>query len=325
MKRLIEKHGKRTLAFLLTALMVISLLPVVVLAEEGKTDKFVPDTAAPWHTRASVTMDDGTIITVEGTDNGAVLGPDVTLSVKDIAASGTFAVNHGELDSGYLAYEISILDKDGKLLNDSAGNYWLTIENRFIKDDWNLMSSSSGALENVKQASASNGSICIPNNQWNGLIPTNGSAITVMAGKMEPLSDTFLSKVGPYSIDFILRNYNAFVSGDYDGSHVSGPVVVGGSACNTQLGGINNTDPEKLIVSVETIKSYKHTIPSYIGTMNEGATRQILTNNINVPLYLGPEEVGNKWAVQYDQWNAKDNDNYWYTSEFVDWDIAMAN
>ena len=109
----------------------------------------------------------------------------------------------------------------------------------------------------------------------------------MLAGELsdsgKPYSWNYEDEGGEYTLDYILNNYNVFISGDYLGSHVVGPMVVGGDARGTGFGGLaHNTDSTKQI---------HHTAPSYF----EGYLHKIEGNGIvnittgekDLPVYLG--------------------------------------
>lgn len=87
-------------------------------------------------------------------------------------------------------------------------------------------------------------------------------------------NDTFESNGGSYTLGYILKNYNIFVSEDYAGTHVVGPVIVGGKFKNYQnqyscsFGGL--TAPSKL-------DGFPHKVPSYFG-----GEAEITGNTLNV-------------------------------------------
>ena len=99
-------------------------------------------------------------------------------------------------------------------------------------------------------------------------------------------TDRFESEGGVYTLDYILRNYNVFCSGNYEGTHVVGPMVVDGKlVLNGALGGTTQGTGE-----------YVHTAPSYIEgyAYNRHSVQnsvqnfpQILTANPGLPLYVG--------------------------------------
>ncbi|MCF0111293.1 MAG: choice-of-anchor A family protein [Erysipelotrichaceae bacterium] len=309
-------YGIRILSLLLTVLMAMGMWTPTVLAKDYEaTEYFTVDTAAPWHSRASVTLDDGSVIDVEAGDY-TIFTEQVKLSVVAKETKGNVKINHGEMETGYLKYEVSILDADGNLM-DNGAEFWLTIRNNAVKSDWDFVVTNAGETQEYTNVVAQDGSIGIPTTTWWPLIGAKGSVITVYAGKYCLSQDTFTSIGGKYDIDYILSTYNVFTPGDYAGSHVAGPVIIGGDAGSTSLGGINNPDE-----TYEGIKDYKHEVPSYIGELSQGE-KQILTNNKDIPLYLSSKEKGNSWSVVYNQWKEKENDNYWYTENFIDWDKAM--
>lgn len=87
-------------------------------------------------------------------------------------------------------------------------------------------------------------------------------------------ADMYTNNGGEYNIGYILGNFNVFVSGDYTGTHVVGPVVAGGTS-NVSFGGISGTSGAL----------YPHSVSSYFkGEMNN--TSGFKTDN-NIPIYVG--------------------------------------
>ena len=107
-------------------------------------------------------------------------------------------------------------------------------------------------------------------------------------GANEPVTNTFESDGGDYSLDYILNNYNVFVSGDFTGTHVMGAVVTGGGFKGS-LGGVSGTTPfeggvhqvpsyikGKAEISGDTI--YTDVAP-YFGTINKGKFNELCLTN----------------------------------------------
>ena len=100
-----------------------------------------------------------------------------------------------------------------------------------------------------------------------------------------------------YTLDYILSNYNVFCSGDYLGTHVVGPMVVGGELMlNGSLGGMSGNTGDK----------YVHTAPSYIEgyAFNKNSIHsmpQIITDNGNMAAYLGKSNIRpDSHSINYD-------------------------
>lgn len=111
-----------------------------------------------------------------------------------------------------------------------------------------------------------------------------------------------------YTLDYILGNYNIFCSGDYLGTHVVGPMVVGGQTMlNGAVGG--TTRPGEGV--------YVHTVPSYFEgyIYNRDYTssfpRIITERQGNLALYFGrPNLVENKHKTDYEPFYTTPNDAY---------------
>ena len=125
----------------------------------------------------------------------------------------------------------------------------------------------------------------------------------------EPLTETYLDWPGAsYSIGYILRKYNVFVENNYDGTHVVGPVVAGGTVTLNGLGGLSSGNQY----------GAPHGAPSYIGTTN---VNTIITAQPDLPVYLGvgmyPTGIG------VNDGSGQDTGNYWYAQQYVDFTAAM--
>lgn len=89
-------------------------------------------------------------------------------------------------------------------------------------------------------------------------------------------------KIRDYSIRYILNHYNVFVSGDYTGTHVVGPVVIGGSQSrsngrNVSFGGLSFGG------------TYSAKDPSFFGKVDLNNQFVIDTWSDNVPVIFGSE------------------------------------
>ena len=123
---------------------------------------------------------------------------------------------------------------------------------------------------------------------------------------VETVTNTFESDGGEYTLDYILNNYNVFVSGDYIGQHVVGSVVTGGMFKGSLSG-------------LSTGGEYFHKSPSYIrGNFESGNT--IYTNT---DVYMGTvNNNGNKIYLVNDK-NEQREDAVLYTDSYIDfnqWD-----
>ncbi|HIW20589.1 MAG TPA: hypothetical protein H9887_00990, partial [Candidatus Dorea intestinavium] len=118
---------------------------------------------------------------------------------------------------------------------------------------------------------------------------------------VETVTNTFESDGGEYTLDYILNNYNVFVSGDYIGQHVVGSVVTGGMFKGSLSG-------------LSTGGEYFHKSPSYIrGNFESGNT--IYTNT---DVYMGTvNNNGNKIYLVNDK-NEQREDAVLYTDSYID-------
>ena len=117
-------------------------------------------------------------------------------------------------------------------------------------------------------------------------------ALLIMAGmsrtvRAEESTDTFESDGGRYDLGYILEHYNVFVSGDYDGTHVVGPVICGGSFGN-YFGGLSYGNPA----------GFPHEVPSWFG-------KDIVSANFNtysdVTTYVGSQvDMSRHWKLGAD-------------------------
>ena len=143
---------------------------------------------------------------------------------------------------------------------------------------------------------------------------TTGNQITAPAEFLidhwEPLTETYLDWPGAsYSIGYILRKYNVFVENNYDGTHVVGPVVAGGTVTLNGLGGL----------SYGNTYGAPHGAPSYIGTTN---VNTIITAQPDLPVYL---DVGMyPTGIGVNDGSGQDTGNYWYAQQYVDFTAAMS-
>lgn len=107
--------------------------------------------------------------------------------------------------------------------------------------------------------------------------------------KIETTTDTYVKNGGAYELPYILGTFNAFVSGDYYGTHVVGPMIVGGNTqLNGSLGGMTQQEG-----------AYRHRAPSYLRKKAwnrdcEGHQNvpRIITGDPEMDVYLGMENAG---------------------------------
>ncbi|WP_027106387.1 Cna B-type domain-containing protein, partial [Ligilactobacillus ceti] len=138
---------------------------------------------------------------------------------------------------------------------------------------------------------------------------SNNSPATSAQQKIasKPNEPTFVSDGGKYTLSYILKNYNLFLQDDYQGTHVVGPVVVGGSF-EKYLGGLTVGNKPN---------GYPHKVPSFIG----GKVANNLTFNIysDVPLYLGTVNQGNTYYINRAEYRSYfANNQIRYTDHYVD-------
>ncbi len=117
-------------------------------------------------------------------------------------------------------------------------------------------------------------------------------ALLIMAGmsrtvRAEESTDTFESDGGRYDLGYILEHYNVFVSGDYSGTHVVGPVICGGNFGN-YFGGLSYGNPA----------GFPHEVPSWFG-------KDIVSANFktysDVTTYVGSQvDMSRHWKLGAD-------------------------
>lgn len=120
--------------------------------------------------------------------------------------------------------------------------------------------------------------------QWNHFSWFFAGGITQ---KGEDYTWNFESEGGKYTLEYILSNYNVFTSGDYLGSHVVGPMVVGGEARGDGFGGYSHALPGET-----GVRNYPHQAPSYFeGYIHMTHNRKLVPNlqlgRSDLPVYLG--------------------------------------
>lgn len=79
-----------------------------------------------------------------------------------------------------------------------------------------------------------------------------------------------------YDLFYILANYNVFSFENYDGSHVVGPMIVGGNTKSSGLGGVSHR--------TDGITEYPHTVPSYF---KGNVSNNTITTSSYVPVFIG--------------------------------------
>ncbi len=112
-----------------------------------------------------------------------------------------------------------------------------------------------------------------------------------------------------YTLPYILGNFNVFASGDYHGTHVVGPMIVGGGTeLKGSLGGLTQKDGGE----------YEHKVSSYLKGIaenvdNKGTIPRIIVGNPNLKVYFGLKNRAQKP-------NLSDEDvqrRFFYTDEYV--------
>ncbi len=172
--------------------------------------------------------------------------------------------------------EEKISSNGGKVLfeNLSPGNYTLEeIESPegYTKSEntWNIEVEQNG--KTIIKDNSSGKIIKSSENSGKNYVNNN---INTYRNSSSDTNDIFESNGGSYTLGYILKNYNIFVSEDYAGTHVVGPVIVGGKFKNYQnqyscsFGGL--TAPSKL-------DGFPHKVPSYFG-----GEAEITGNTLNV-------------------------------------------
>lgn len=217
-------------------------------------------------------------------------------SVRSSVTGNIVKAAHGELHDA-IGYEICLYDALGEEIQTGYA-YSVTVGYGLSEEDRVYHSNEAGLMveeETVQKTETEfTVSLCAKGTQ------------KILAGKWDYTRDTFLSTGGRYSIGYILAHYNVFVEEQYTGTHVVGPVIVGGTA-SASLGGVTTGTP------------YVHDVPSYVQSMN-GSNRQIITGS-RVPAYVGTN-MGEFRLVE-DLSQNKTYDDYYYTDEFIDWSKAM--
>ena len=130
----------------------------------------------------------------------------------------------------------------------------------------------------------------------------------IMAGmnrtvRAEESTNTFEGDGGRYDLGYILEHYNVFVSGDYDGTHVVGPVICGGNFKN-YFGGL----------SYGQVNGFPHEVPSWFG--NETASANFNTYS-DVTTYVGSHvDMSKHWKLGAD--GAVHNEQVKVSDSYVD-------
>lgn len=123
---------------------------------------------------------------------------------------------------------------------------------------------------------------------------------------------------GEYSLAYILSHYNVWTFEDYKGTHVVGPMVVGGNAGRTTLNGSDSSGTLAVGgLSTTNTEEYPHLVPSYF--KGQANISNVITAS-SVPLYLGT--VNNSKAWQITGSNHIIYEDYYFTDDYIDSSIA---
>lgn len=135
---------------------------------------------------------------------------------------------------------------------------------------------------------------------------TYGIGVRAIPPNHDGTGKTFIGDGGEYTIEYILSNYNVFTFDYYTGTHVVGPMAVGGNTTITGAGGVTG----------ESIP-YSHTVPSYFkGSLS---VNTVITHS-NVPLYLGLANQDKSFYLVGDNGEYSD---YYFTDDYIDFPTAM--
>ena len=130
-----------------------------------------------------------------------------------------------------------------------------------------------------------------------------------------------------YDLFYILANYNVFTSDYYKGTHVVGPVAIGGNYSLNGLGGLSHKK--------EGVNECEHTVPSYLkgAPVGNSGLKDVITRT-NVPVFFGIEldDSGNDINLNYNNKTLTGNNNelyynYYFTekNDYINFDNAMSN
>ena len=134
------------------------------------------------------------------------------------------------------------------------------------------------------------------------------TALLITAGmntavRAEERPNTFEGDGGRYDLGYILEHYNVFVSGDYDGTHVVGPVICGGNFKN-YFGGL----------SYGKVNGFPHEVPSWFGKDTASANFDTYSDVIT---YVGSSVDRSKhWKIGSD--GATHNEQVRVSDDYVD-------
>ena len=134
------------------------------------------------------------------------------------------------------------------------------------------------------------------------------TALLITAGmntavRAEESPNTFEGDGGRYDLGYILEHYNVFVSGDYDGTHVVGPVICGGNFKN-YFGGL----------SYGKVNGFPHEVPSWFGKDTASANFDTYSDVIT---YVGSSVDRSKhWKIGSD--GATHNEQVRVSDDYVD-------
>lgn len=126
-----------------------------------------------------------------------------------------------------------------------------------------------------------------------------------------------------YNLFYILGNYNVFTFDYYYGTHVVGPMIVGGEATKQSAngnGGAAIGDGKLNIGGTTTRVDSPHNAPTYIKG-NANIVNTIQTDS-NVPFFVGKTNGTPKYTIQ--DIDDKNYYNYYYSDDYVDFTEAKA-
>lgn len=132
------------------------------------------------------------------------------------------------------------------------------------------------------------------------------------------MSDTYDGNDGENNIAYVHGNFNIFVQGDYKGTHVVGPMLVGGDTEMTgNLGGLSGIQEGNLE------GQYQHKVSSYWRGVTDtredhGNIPVVITGRTDLPIYFGNENKTfsvNKLKPEITP--------YFFTDSYFDFDAAF--
>ena len=261
--------------------------------------------------KAVVQLSDGKTMTLNGFWGYYVEGTTVEVTPKNMTYP--YKAAHGELSDGF-GYVLTVKAPTGEYIN----NVIATLDIEITSDNEKISDFDAVSLDYIPQSDLSyktyTKKMAVDSTDDHTLIikgvPSMGEDVDLFVGHWQKCSDTFISEGGSYSLGYILSHYNVFIRNNMNGTHLVGPHVIGGTA-KVSLGGLS--------VITETEKYAPHNVPDYIGIKEGDKTVQ---TDSNIPVYIGKDEPSTSYSL-------KGNDgeiyyDYYFTSEFIDFDEAMS-